>query len=1653
MHNKRTYTMLACAVMTWLTMPIFAADADTTITTRDVNVEANRAKEEAKYESQSTTIITKEDIEKKQAKSLEDVIFSETGVARTVDAMGRVGVAIRGADPRHTLMLIDGQPVMGSESKYMGGSDEAMRIGAENIERIEIIRGAATAKYGPDAIGGVINIITKAPSDHPTFQLNAEARYHNHEGTDENKNTWPTNFYMRADTGKVGNTKFSIFGSKREIMPVYSNERAYKKGANWYFEDFKPSLRYYGDIKNIGATGEVEFNKNNKIAFRVMSEREDMERRNKSAGQGLDALFEPMQIFKRNVDRDTYALSYTGKNDKHDWKLDINYGKMKENDTTLTTYYGAGHDQYSGKNTLAALDWLEHKQLDVNATMNTQVNDKHLLTYGIGYTDERADGTRLRNAPKTWVKGINPWDYDKSLWLSNGSSEPDSNVHNYLFKQTDKGLIWDKATEYYGGAAPVFTQEDAALVKPIASYISFMGTDAIGMDLTGYGVNWKGDKALQQRFEQFNEILKEQNKDYLANGKNIVYAYKAMPILGYYGIIAKTATGAYGQDNNIKYNGKYYGEDFDARNNQIAGGEARIQRRHAFIQDTWQVNDDTIITPVLRIDHSDLFGTHGTANLGMTHNLNGNAHRRLKINAGTGYAEPGMGELYYNWEMYGSSGGSRYGWYWIGNPNLKPEKSVNFDISLEGESKKTYAKASVFHNVINDYMTQYFTGQLIDFNQFGSSYVTNADRIYSFRNIGKAEITGFEAEVQQRFNDKWSAKLGYAWLHAINKSDPDMPRTLLDRPQHKIDISFNYEDKKHGWKAALWGDYYIHMLDSNSVTTTFTSADVDANGNWKKKQADYQKKTFGIWNFMVEKQVNPDATIYVGIDNLFNHRDDDRAYADRTYRIGANIKFGYDAKGAAEKAAKKAEANAQGAAESSTTVDTTADNGTVIMNQGDWFLPRPSDKDAARKQGDVKLIGDYRVRSNMFGGQNNAAMTLTSLGMADEGASKNYVDSPNHGLEQRLRLGVDAQLSDNTNLLVEGSSGNTIDTKYNKADKRGLHDTRLERAELNQKANKWDFTIGRLTEKMGVTGYWFGKEYDGVRATWTGDKTQVRIGYGDFSKSTGITNSAYSHAEKGLISRPATLAEVLGVYPGVTSGIEHPGGSPTEYPDGLASDAWKTLPINYIEKWNHAGQIQQADGTWIRDTSVSDVDVANQRLQIIQELNSMLVKIADSYPDDAGYMYGGNWYKNCFLTGTDPHHNYDKYHAIDGNTGERIDPDWTWTGTNITQGAGRYNQRISVSVWDKNSNSVSTKNLTVADTTERGEGESVIVTNKGLRGKYGLQDKSWGQMLDTTADADYGTVGKRNIYEYLGSVYDAVQKEYAGTTITPFVDATGKTLSKEDALDNLFVQFVGTQTGKSSSGRYNVLSGFFYQVRSQFDPFGGASVPVGSLPLSIVVPGNIIKQDVVPAIDRAAFIQVRQKLNDNLGLTAWYLRSSGDEFHKTGMIETNGTWDTYSQDMNVANVFGLGAQWKLGASRLSFDWGVNRSETGRYFNGGRDAYGRYTGGGSNPTFWVLRADIGHADTDQPGSWNAFADYKYFQHGSFFGGNGTEALPDRYLDGIRSFTLGAGCVPAKNLLLEAFYTFGAKSTGQRDTLYGPESFTLGDYTRVQVSYKF
>ena len=225
--------------------------------------------------------------------------------------------------------------------------------------------------------------------------------------------------------------------------------------------------------------------------------------------------------------------------------------------------------------------------------------------------------------------------------------------------------------------------------------------------------------------------------------------------------------------------------------------------------------------------------------------------------------------------------------------------------------------------------------------------------------------------------------------------------------------------------------------------------------------------------------------------------------------------------------------------------------------------------------------------------------------------------------------------------------------------------------------------------------------------------------------------------------------------------------------------------------------------------------------------------------------------------------------------------------------------------------------------------------------------------------------------------------------------------------------------------------------------------------------GTVLERDRIPAIKQAAYMQVRHEVSPNIGVAAFYLRSLGGNSHT--FRAANGTGNDVDTFDTLANVVGVGARYRLTKNTaLSFDYGANFTDFGRYMNG-HTRYEHKAGTsvfaikgrerGNTPTFWVMRLDVGQADMDVAGSWNAFIDYKRFEHGSFFGGNGTESLPDRYLDGIKSFTIGAGYVPVQNLMVEAFYTFGAKGINARDTLYGPERFRLGDYARMQVTYRF
>ena len=131
-----------------------------------VVVTASRAPQILDEAMGDITVVGREELQRASGDSVAGILARQPGVQIT-DNGGRqtaTGVMLRGANANHTLVLIDGMRINGS---IQGGANwNALDPAA--IERIEILRGAASSLYGSDAIGGVVYIITrKGDTDRP----------------------------------------------------------------------------------------------------------------------------------------------------------------------------------------------------------------------------------------------------------------------------------------------------------------------------------------------------------------------------------------------------------------------------------------------------------------------------------------------------------------------------------------------------------------------------------------------------------------------------------------------------------------------------------------------------------------------------------------------------------------------------------------------------------------------------------------------------------------------------------------------------------------------------------------------------------------------------------------------------------------------------------------------------------------------------------------------------------------------------------------------------------------------------------------------------------------------------------------------------------------------------------------------------------------------------------------------------------------------------------------------------------------------------------------------------------------------------------------------------------------------------------------------
>src|SRR3984957_14037225 len=86
--------------------------------------------------------------------------------------LGGAGLQLRGMPTRHTLVLTDGLPLLGAEPDDFG----LLQTPPLDLQRIELIKGAASALYGGSALGGVLNIVSKSPKEESAVLANATSR-------------------------------------------------------------------------------------------------------------------------------------------------------------------------------------------------------------------------------------------------------------------------------------------------------------------------------------------------------------------------------------------------------------------------------------------------------------------------------------------------------------------------------------------------------------------------------------------------------------------------------------------------------------------------------------------------------------------------------------------------------------------------------------------------------------------------------------------------------------------------------------------------------------------------------------------------------------------------------------------------------------------------------------------------------------------------------------------------------------------------------------------------------------------------------------------------------------------------------------------------------------------------------------------------------------------------------------------------------------------------------------------------------------------------------------------------------------------------------------------------------------------------------------
>ena len=207
------------------------ADGEQTLST--VVVTAAGYEQEIKDAPASISVVTREELAKGSYANLHDALRDIPGVVLTPSDNNSNDIAMRGMGADYVLILVDGKRTNTRETQTNGstGIDQSWMPPLEAIERIEVVRGPMSSLYGSDAMGGVINVITRKVAKQWMGSLRTEATLQEHA---RSGNAYLGNFYLSGPiaTDLLGLSIYGNYNKRNEDKIVGGNNDNDNKSLN-----------------------------------------------------------------------------------------------------------------------------------------------------------------------------------------------------------------------------------------------------------------------------------------------------------------------------------------------------------------------------------------------------------------------------------------------------------------------------------------------------------------------------------------------------------------------------------------------------------------------------------------------------------------------------------------------------------------------------------------------------------------------------------------------------------------------------------------------------------------------------------------------------------------------------------------------------------------------------------------------------------------------------------------------------------------------------------------------------------------------------------------------------------------------------------------------------------------------------------------------------------------------------------------------------------------------------------------------------------------------------------------------------------------------------------------------------------------------------